>query len=446
MLISAAALAIAVSAFAPGRLFDTREVLALRLEAPLNDLFAHAEKEDYTVVGRLAWEDPVSGERVVLDDRAISIRGNTSRRPGECDFPKLKVSLQGADLQRTALEGLQSIKLGTHCGDRADGDLTPKYGRLANERSAHREALVYAMLHAAGVPTLHARPARATYVFTDAPAARPLVRDAFVLEDDDDAKARLGATSAIGEEQFTSARDVFAPRDTATLAFGQALVGNFDWCLRMFPGDIYRCDDRRPLWNVLAFARPNDTVVPVIYDFDLAGPVVGRHPWFRQVFDTAITPSGSETVVEVVAQVQRTRSLFGRPVLDDARRRFRETRAAVLAAIEQASVDDAGRELARRHASAFYDAITDEAFYRPVIAEGGVFPALDAAASRPACPEGSPAPAGTLVGDVLEREGDMVRVRLLDVLWQWTGSRRCDIVHRQPVWIPANAVSPDYPR
>lgn len=83
---------------------------------------------------------------------------------------------------------------------------------------------------------------------------------------------------------------------------------------------------------------------------------------------------------------------------------------------------------------------------RPVIIEGGVYPTFDALGTQPACPGGSPAPAGTPVSEALEREGEMMRVRLLDVLWQWTGSRRCDAVHRQPAWVPTTAVGTDYPR
>lgn len=422
-------------------------MVELTLAAPLQELFDHAAEEDYKVVGRMSYADPVAGRTVTLDGVTVTLRGNTSRRSSECEFPKLKIAFEALPRDGTAVERLGAVKLGTHCDDRSDADLTPKYGRLANERAPHREALVYAMLRAAGVPTLRARAARVTYVRTDAAGSPPLVRNALLLEDDDDARTRLDAVTDIEEQAFTSARDRFAAPDTARLTFAQALIGNFDWCLRLFPGDIYRCNERRPLWNVLALVRSDQSVLPLIYDFDLSGLVVGRHVWFDQVFDASFVPSGSAADAEVLAQLQRTRSLFPRELLDATRRAFLDTRAAVYEAIEQATVDAQGRLQARRYADSFYRVIEDDGrFYMPVIVEGGVRPSLDAEGTRPACADGPPAPAGTPVSEPLERRGDMVRVRLLDALWQWTGATRCDPAHREPVWIPAHAIGTAYPR
>src|SRR6185436_12107207 len=134
----------------------------LTVEAPLQQLFANTSEQDASVSGTVTIGD------VVLRDVEVSVRGHTSRRETECAFPKLKLKLKGAG----------SIKIGTHCGESADDKLSPKYGRLANEKSPHREALAYQMLHAAGVPALRARPARVTYVDPGAGGAQPLVRNA----------------------------------------------------------------------------------------------------------------------------------------------------------------------------------------------------------------------------------------------------------------------------
>jgi hypothetical protein len=55
-------------------------------------------------------------------------------------------------------------------------------------------------------------------------------------------------------------------------------------------------------------------------------------------------------------------------------------------------------------------------------------------------------PVGTPVGEPLERQGDLVRVRLLDALWHWTPPAECKVIHQQPVWIPAAAVDTNFPR
>src|SRR5439155_24628743 len=100
------------------------------------------------------------------------------------------------------------------------------------------------------------------------------------LEDDREAMRRLGASREIEPAAFRSAQDDLAPADAAKLAFAEAMIGNFDWCLKFAPQDTYRCDARKILWNVAAFGRDAGPAVAVIFDFDLAGMVALGHPWF----------------------------------------------------------------------------------------------------------------------------------------------------------------------
>jgi hypothetical protein len=440
------ALGLATQAAVPDILVGDSPV-ELTLKAPFADLFARAQsKPDYEVKGELTWS--VDGSRpATVEGVVFSERGHTSRQVSECTFPKLKIDLGDASRAGTPFEDIDTLKLGTHCGDRSDDELTPKYGRLGNERAPAREAMVYRILHAAGIPTLLARPARTTYLYADGSDRQPLTRMALLLEDDDDAQVRLGASGQFDETSFGAAREAFDARDTARLAFAEAMIGNFDWCLRMFQGDIYRCDERHPLWNVLAFERPGRTALPLPYDFDLAGPVVGRHVWFGQVFSADYVEPPSGVSVEVQAQVQRTRSLFGRALLDETRAYFMGVRSKVMAAIESAAADDRGKDLAREYVTAFYQAIeADDIFYGPVVLEGGHQAFLASDGSRPACGEGSAVPEGTPVSRPLEVNGEYTQVRVLDALWEWTGNKRCDVVHRQPVWIRSAAIGSSYPR
>lgn len=206
--------------------------------------------------------------------------------------------------------------------------MSVKYGRLPNQLSPLREVFVYRLLAALNVPTLKARPAKVTYVYADArtgetpPQDQPLVRNAAIIEDDDDAVARLGGHGDIAESAFTNARAQFAPADTAQLIFAEALIGNFDWCLKMTPDDRFRCDARHPLWNITAAKMPNGHARPIVHDFDVSGMVTGRHPWFNDMFNAKFSRSESQADVEVTAQLQRTRSLFTRDVLDAARAAF----------------------------------------------------------------------------------------------------------------------------
>lgn len=238
---------------AQGRLFSDDATVEVTIRAPLTTLFQASAKDDKaSVTGTLAYRDADAGRTVVVDQVQLTVRGHTSKRENECPFPKLRLKF-GADGASNAglLSGLKTLRIGTHCGERPGEGLTEEFGRLANEQSPLREVFVYQLLRAAGVPTLRARAARITYI-DEAAGAQPIVRGAMLLEDEDAARDRFGGTGEIAMDQFTNARDQFLPDDTARLAFAQALVANFDWCLRLFAGDTYRCNAKLPLWNILA--------------------------------------------------------------------------------------------------------------------------------------------------------------------------------------------------
>src|SRR5262245_6628031 len=170
--------------------FAGDSVLQLRIEAPLQSLFADGRKNpDSEVTGTLAYTDETSGRAVVLRNVVFGVRGHTSIQPTECTFPKLKAKLSRAEgVDGSIFRGLKTIKIGTHCGERPDTELTQK-GRLANEKSAAREAFVYRLLGVLGVTSFQARPAAITYVDGD----QPLTRKGLVLEDMPTALVRIGA-------------------------------------------------------------------------------------------------------------------------------------------------------------------------------------------------------------------------------------------------------------
>jgi hypothetical protein len=437
--------ALATLAVGDRPLFSTQQPLEITLEAPLQQIFGKGAKDDkFTAKGVLSYRDSGRGSAVVIPEVAVSVRGHTSKRETECSFPKLKVEFgDKAARDASIFSDLDSIRIGTHCGENPGEELTPGFGRLANEKSPIREAFVYRLLGAMEVPTAKARPARITYVDTGAGGA-PLVRSALLLEDDEEVKRRMKATGEITMEQFTNARDRFSPADTARLAFAEAMIGNFDWCLRFYPGDTYRCNAKLPLWNVAAFERRGTTALPVIADFDLAGMVVGRHRWFGKVYDVNFVPSRSSIEVEVLSQVQRTRSLFARDLLDDARRYFAERKSTAYDALASSGLDARGRELVQLHLDAFFNAIGEDAFYRPVITRPNTPAYMDAARSREACVPGDTVPPGTPV-NVIVSEGEMAQVLVLDVHWRWAPPKQCEPLRVGPVWIEKTAIGTDYP-
>lgn len=425
-------------------IFSSYAPLSLTLRAPFEELTSQTSRHrDAPVPGTIA----VNGERAL--DVEVSARGNTSTDTDECSFPKLKVHFRDRP-DSGPFAGLSTLKIGTHCGDRPDGELTKKFGRLANPKSPHREAFVYRLLGVMGIPTLRARPVEVTYIPSagqGASDASPFVRPAFLLEDDSDAKKRLSADEEIEPADFDTAQATFSDVDVARVLFAEAMIGNFDWCLKLSPTDTYRCDADKKLWNVVALRRRDGSTIPLIYDFDLAGMVTGRHSWFERVYTTAFVPTGSATDVEVLSQVQRTRTVLPRAALDEARRGFLERKDAAFRALDDADVDAEGIEFIRHYLASFFrDIGSDGAFYIPVVATRGVTAFRDAAAAQPACGPQSALPIGTPVSQPVDRSGQMVQVRLLDVHWHWTGQARCDLIRTDPVWIRHDAITAEYPK
>src|SRR5262249_58782520 len=113
--------------------------------------------------------------------------------------------------------GRKGSKSGTHGGESLDETVTAKYGRLPNEHAPLREAAVYQVLHALGVPAPKARPARISYVYTDARPGQtpdqqePIVRNAMLLETTGATLKRLVAVSELTEKQFSNAHARFTP-------------------------------------------------------------------------------------------------------------------------------------------------------------------------------------------------------------------------------------------
>ena len=421
----------------PG-VFSSYAIVEATIEAPFAELIEKGRQDsDYAVSGTLTLSDAT--RKTTFENLRLTTRGHTSLRESECTFPKLKLDFTGSRVDGTLFDGVGALKIGTHCSDKPDGP-GGKYGRWPNEKTAHREAFVYRLLETMAVPSLRARPARLTYVDTGERSriSEPLVRDAMLLEDDSEAQQRYRARGELPPKQFGSAPSVFAMPDLARLFFAQAMIGNFDWCLRMAPTDRYRCNDTTPIWNVLGLIRSEGMALPLMHDFDIAGMVTTRHTWFSKVFNAAF--ADTEAAVEVVAQVQRTRSVFPRDLLDATRRSLVERKPAAYQALDDSPMDDGGRTAARQYLDAFFAAIeSDAAFYRPVIVARTAVTS-DAVGARGACAE--EAPPGTPV-NVVETSRDKSRVIVLDALWQW--AEQCETVRLNPVWIPSAVISENYP-
>src|SRR5436190_13212010 len=109
----------------PGELFSSYSSVDFSLKAPLDDLFAGAQKDpEYAVTGAVSYKDASTGKEITIEDVEVSVRGRTSKRETECTFPKLKLRFSGPEsVERSIFHGMKAVKIGTHCGDQADDEL-----------------------------------------------------------------------------------------------------------------------------------------------------------------------------------------------------------------------------------------------------------------------------------------------------------------------------------
>ena len=166
----------------------------------------------------------------------------------------------------------------------------------------------------------------------------------------------------------------------------------------------------------------------------------------RTYYYDGFVESRSQPTLEVLGQVQRTRSLFGRADLDAARQHFMAKKSDAYRTLESSNVDAAGKQRIREYLDAFFAAIgSDDAFYRPAVVVEGERAYADASQANPLCSAMGPMPVGTVVSDPAETTDRMMRVALLDTKWNWATPKPCDAIHRGLVWIQRGAVSRDYP-
>jgi hypothetical protein len=164
------------------------------------------------------------------------------------------------------------------------------------------------------------------------------------------------------------------------------------------------------------------------------------------VYNEAFVSSKSHPEVEVLGQLQRTRALFSRDVLDATRARFMERKAEAYRALQEAPLDEPGRRRIQEYLDGFYNAIgSDSAFYRPVVTAPNTMPYTTAERTAVVCKDRGVVPIGTTVGEPLATRGSMIQVILLDTQWNWATPVTCPEIHKGAVWIESSAVSKEFP-
>jgi hypothetical protein len=174
-------------------------------------------------------------------------RGHSRRDPRICSFPPLRLDVRGRSARGTVFQGQDKLKIVVPC--RPD--------RPGYEELVLREYLLYRVYALTSEVAYRVRLARIRFASEDggdAPA-----RWAFLIESDEELAARVGGQVVdVPDGKGVLPRTLHAAT-SLRLAVFQYMVGNTDW-------------EDAGVHNTTILALPA-RVVPVPYDFDLAGAV-----------------------------------------------------------------------------------------------------------------------------------------------------------------------------
>jgi len=228
-------------------LFVQDTPLEVRLTGPLQ-----ATQDDLEHRRERAFLIEVDGAR---HDIEVRVRGNSRTRV--CHFPPLRLDFPRRDMDGTVFEGVDKIKLVTHCRGGHDAAM-----------DVLEEFAAYRLFSALTDQSYRTRLVRMHY--TDSDGERntgPAVSHAFLIEPDDVLAARLGWAEA---RRASVRRGDFEPVHVALVYLFQYMIGNTDWSLVTAENDEHCCHNGR-------LFEGSGRLYYLPYDFDLAGLVDTRY-------------------------------------------------------------------------------------------------------------------------------------------------------------------------
>jgi hypothetical protein len=309
------------SAAEPRPLFAEDGVIALEIRGPIGALPRAAGPTPATLT--------LQGAAAETHAVRLSPRGITRRRRETCTFPPLRVEFDAKPAAGSMFRGQKRLKLVTHC--------------RALERHQQHILLEYAAYRLYNLVTPHSFRARLAQIdYVDPNGKLQTSRIGFLIEDIDDTAWRNGAKEAEVGDRIPYAQ--LSPRDAASFAVFQYMIGNLDWSMSRGPEGKGCCHNNR-LISPTGTAGP---YTPVPYDFDFSGLVDAPY---------AVPPNTMQDLANV--RVRRYRGYCAHNAQARATiAAIAPRRAEFQAALSGVSGLDAG---SRRKAAAYLDGFFEEA-------------------------------------------------------------------------------------
>jgi hypothetical protein len=226
------------------KLFSSHEIIALTIKGDFKTLLNDNGDERDEHPFKLEYGE--NGDTIVLDVD-IATRGNFRRKTENCNFPPLKLNFKKKQVDNTLFEGINKIKLVTHCKSKSN-----KYQGYAID-----EYLVYRVYNMITDTSLRVRIALITYLDTVS-NKKTEQSYGFFIESDGAFEVRMQATES---KQKYLLQDKTSYYHMGELAMFQYMIGNTDWAVSTLHNiKLFETDTLKP-----PFAIP--------YDFDWCGAV-----------------------------------------------------------------------------------------------------------------------------------------------------------------------------
>lgn len=229
---------------APRSIFDRlseQEILEISVKTDIEKLLANKHSSKY------------QGAYLKLSDAAdtdagwfVQIRTRGKFRKRVCDFPPLKLKFDHSVLGPENLKGYKSLKLVTHCGDRAGA-----------EELLQKEYLAYKIYNTITDRSLRVQLVKINYI--DSKEVHQIGEKwGFIIENKKELAERIGGGVY---EEYGVSQDELNSKNAAQNSLFQYMIGNADWSL----------EQKKNICLIKSNTSSEIVIIP--YDFDFSGLV-----------------------------------------------------------------------------------------------------------------------------------------------------------------------------
>ena len=237
----------AQEARAPDPLFQSADILDVRIVAPMSTLLS---KRPFDEELPATFQFTNSAGEAVEFDMKIRTRGRFRRKWDICRFPPMRLNFKTSQTKGTLFHKQDKLKLVTHCQN------SSKYtGVLLREYTAYR------ILNVVTDISFNVRLMRITYVDNDG-KKKDDTRYGFVIEHRDRLAKRLN--KSVLEIERTSTKALDAPYANLISVY-HYLIGNTDF------SPIAGAPNSDCCHNYILFQNSGDPITAIPYDFDQSG-------------------------------------------------------------------------------------------------------------------------------------------------------------------------------